>query len=229
MEEPLLIIGNRNYASWSLRAWFLMRAFELPFRCEVISIYQTDSKPNILKHSPSGRIPVLLDRGVTIWDSLAIIEYLAEIHPELGIWPRDRLARAHARAIAAEMHAEFRSLRAGCPMNLRKRFGPRDRGPDIAKDVARITETFAQARGRFGAEGPYLFGALSAADAVYLPVLTRFETYSIAVDDVTRAYMDAMLAHPAFLEWRAAALAEDWVIPRIEVDEPATGSVQHRR
>jgi glutathione S-transferase len=173
MASPLLVVGNKLYASWSLRVWFLMRAFGLRFEHKVVSIYQVESKPKILEHSPSGRVPVLLDGNMTVWDSLAITEYLADKHPEMGIWPREREARAFARAIAAEMHAEFRTLRASCPMNLGKRFGPKDRGESVRMEVARICGILNVVRARFGSRGPYLFGSLSAADAFYLPVLTR--------------------------------------------------------
>ena len=219
MSVPVLVLGNKLYSSWSLRPWFLMRAFGLQFEHKVVSLYQPDSKPNILAHSPSGHVPVLVDGDVTVWDSLAITEYLAEKHPELNIWPRDRAARAHARAIAAEMHAGFEDLRTSCPMNLGKRFARRDRGEAAARDVARICEIFTGTRARFGSRGPYLFGDLCAADAIYLPVVTRLDTYSIEVDPATRAYMETMLRHPAFAEWRAAALLEPWVIARAEVDE----------
>ena len=135
------------------------------------------------------------------------------------VWPRDPQARAMARSIAAEMHAGFAGLRSACPMNLGKRFGERDRGTAVARDVARITEIFREARGRFGAGGPFLFGAFSAADAMYAPVVTRLDTYAIAVDPVSRDYMDAVLALPAYQAWLEAALKEPWVLPHDEVDE----------
>lgn len=228
MNRPLLIVGNKLHATWSLRAWFLMRAFDIDFDHRVLSIYQADSKPRLLAISPSGRVPVLIDGDVTVWDSLAITEYLAEKHPNLTIWPRDSKARAHARSLCAEMHAEFRALRAGCPMNLGKRFGPKDRGEAVASDVARIAQILRDTRTRLGGGGPCLFGELCAVDAMFLPVLTRFETYSISVDATTRTYMDTMLKHSAFLEWRAAALNEEWIVPKVEVDEPPIENLRKR-
>jgi len=221
MTPRKLVIGNKLHASWSLRAWFLMRAFELDFEEQVISIYQADSKPRILEHSPSGRVPALIDGDVTVWDSLAITEYLAERHPNLGIWPAHQVARAHARSIVSEMHAEFRALRAGCPMNLGKRFAAKDRGEAVERDITRISEILKTTRARFGHDGPYLFGALTAADAMYLPVLTRIETYSLNIDPAIEEYMHIMLQHEAYQGWRADALLETWIIPKVEVDEPS--------
>ena len=160
---------------------------------------------------------------MTVWESLAIMEYLAETHPDLAIWPRDRAARAMARAIASEMHAGFSAIRGACPMNLGKRFAGRDRGPAVARDAARVQEIWRTARERFGKGakdgGPFLFGAFSAADAMYAPMVTRFETYSIPADPAARAYMGAVMGTAAFQEWRKAALAETWIVPEDEVDE----------
>jgi glutathione S-transferase len=147
------------------------------------------------------------------------MEYLADKHPEHAIWPKDRAARAMARSIAAEMHAGFSALRGACPMNLGKKYAYKDRGAAVAKDVARVAELWRTARERFGEGGPFLFGAFSAADAMYAPVVTRFDTYSLPADPVVRAYMEAVMATPAFQEWRKAALAESWIVPEDEVDE----------
>ena len=171
---------------------------------------------------PSGKVPVLLDDDdAVIWESMAIVEHLAEAFPDRGIWPSDPKARAHARAISSEMHAGFTALRSACPMNLGKRFAGRDRGPGVARDVERLTSLWRQARERFGAGGPFLYGAFSAADAMFAPVVTRLDTYGIAVDPVSRDYMKAVLALPAYREWLAAALAEPWIVAQDEVDEPA--------
>ena len=215
-----LIIANKLYSSWSLRPWILMRALAIPFEEEVIAMDKPDTQARMLARGPAGKCPVLIDGDITVWESLAIVEYLAERFPNLGVWPPDRPARAHARAIANEMHAGFQPLRAACPMNLAKRYAKRDFGPDVAASVARIEQIWREARGRFGAgtAAPFLYGTFGAADAMYAPVVTRLDTYQIDVATDTRAYMDAILHHPAFLAWRAAALAEPsaWDIARYE-------------
>jgi glutathione S-transferase len=213
-----LIIGNKLYSSWSLRPWLLMKALNLPFTETVIPLSQPDTRQNILRHSPSGKVPVLIDGPVRVWESLAIMEYLADRFPAAGVWPRDPMARAHARATASEMHAGFQALRQACPMNLRTRFKPRaEWPPDVRDAVGRVEEIWSEARGRFGAEGPFLYGAISAADAMYAPVATRLDTYQFAVGPGTRAYMNTLLHHPAFVEWRLAALKEPWHLPHYEV------------
>lgn len=206
-----LVVANKLHSSWSLRPWILMRALDIPFTDETIPMYQPDSKARMLAKGPTGKCPVLIDGDVTVWESLAIIEYLAERYPDKAIWPRDPRARAHARAAASEMHAGFQPLRQKCPMNLSKRFAAKDRGPEVAENVARIEALWREARARFGGEdrgGPFLYGAFSAADAMYAPVVTRLDTYQVPVAADTRAYMDAMLGHPAYRAWRSDALAE---------------------
>jgi len=214
-----LVIGNKLFSSWSLRPWLVLAAFDIPFSETMVVLRQADTAARIQAHSPSGKVPVLIDGDVVVWESLAIIEYLAERHPDRAIWSQDAKARAHARAISSEMHAGFQALRQACPMNLGKRFAPKDRGAGAQADIARIVALWADARARFGAGGPFLYGAFSAADAMYAPVVTRLDTYQIAVDDGTRRYMDAMLAHPAFVRWRTAALAETWAIDALEAGE----------
>ena len=214
----LLVIANKLYSSWSLRPWILMRALDIAFEEEVIAMDQANSKARMLARGPTGKCPVLINGETTVWESLAIIEYLAEAFPEKQIWPRVAKARAHARAISSEMHAGFQPLRQACPMNLSKRFKPRDFGPDVAASVARIEALWREARGRFGdqAGGPFLYGAFGAADAMYAPVVTRLDTYQIPVAADTRLYMDAILQHPALLDWRRAAVAEPWRMPKYE-------------
>jgi glutathione S-transferase len=216
---PTLVIANKCYSSWSLRPWILLKQLGIGFDEILIPLGQPDTPARIREHSPAGRVPILKDGDLTIWDSLAITEYAAERWPEAQVWPRERNARALARSISAEMHSGFQALRNGCPMNLGKKFGPRDRGEAVGRDVARIDAIWEDARSRFGEAGPFLFGAFSAADAMYAPVVTRFDTYSVEVSPVSRAYMDAVLALPAFQEWRGAALREPWFYKEDEVDE----------
>lgn len=216
-----LVIGNKNYSSWSLRPWLAMTVAGIPFKEELIALDQPDTRTRLLARSPAGRVPVLIDGAVAVWESLAILEYLAETFPDRGLWPGDPAARAHARVMASEMHAGFPALRSACPMNLRKRFGWRDRGAEVTRDVARLQHMWADCRRRFGRGGPFLFGAFGAADAMYAPVVARFDGYSIPVDEETGAYMAAVLELPAFRAWRAAGIVEPWVLEQDEVDEPA--------
>ncbi len=218
-----LLIGNKCYSSWSLRAWLLMRASGIAFTEQLVLLDEPGFKEAIFVAAPGsgGTVPTLVDGEIAVWETLAICEYLHDTQPQAGIWPRDKAARAHARAISSEMHAGFTALRGACPMNLGKRFAARDRGPGVARDVERLTGLWRQARERFGAGGPFLYGTFSAADAMYAPVVTRLDTYGIAVDPVSQDYMKAVLALPAYREWLAAALAEPWIVAQDEVDEPA--------
>lgn len=222
-----LYIGNKLYSSWSLRPWLALKGRGIAFDETVIPIYREGSKTEILKVSPAGKVPVLVDGDITVWDSLAIIEYVADKLPDAGLWPKDRKARAYARAISAEMHAGFQGLRRACPMNLGKKFTRRERGPDVATDLARIQELWADARARFGKGGPFLFGEFCAADAMYAPVVTRLDTYQLGVGAGTRDYMDAILDMPAFRQWREAALQEPWELPQYEEGETAA-EIYHR-
>ncbi|HSP26360.1 MAG TPA: glutathione S-transferase family protein [Saliniramus sp.] len=216
---PTLVIANTVYSSWSLRHLILMLHQCLDFEEIVITIDQPDTRQNILKYSPAGKVPILVDGDTRVWDSLAIMETLAERHPDLPIWPEDPAARAMARSIAAEMHSGFGALRKAMPMNIAERFAHRERGAEVEADVERVTTIWREARSRFGAGGPFLFGAeFGAADAMYAPVVTRFDTYSWPVDPTSRAYMDAVLALPAYREWLEGALAEGWIID-YDIDE----------
>ena len=215
-----LVIGNKNYSSWSFRPWIAMKVAGLPFDEEVISLYVEGSREKILKHSPGGKVPILIDGETQVWESLAILEYLAEKFPAAGLWPTDPAARAHARAIAAEMHAGFVPLRRLLPMNMWRPVLARELPPDVAANIARIDAIWTDCRTRFGAGGAFLFGAFGAADAMYAPVVARFHTYAVEADDTTRAYMDAVMALPAWAEWKEAALKEPWVLAEDEVDWP---------
>ena len=220
-----LVIGNKTYSSWSLRPWLVMSFFKIPFEEIIIPLDLPDTKENIQKYSKAGQVPVLVDNGgddrIIVWESLAIIDYMADIYPEIAIWPKDKDKRAHARSMAAEMHGGFLPIRKACPMNLSKKFQQKDRGEDVAKDVARITQLINEARSKFGDNGEFLYGEFSATDAMYAPVVTRLNTYSIAVDDVTRKYMDVIQAMPEFNQWRDAAMDEPWVLGEDEINEKA--------
>ena len=224
---PTLVIGNKLYSSWSLRPWLLLRQLGIAFDEVMIPLDQPDTRARILAHSPGGKVPILVDEGFSVWESVAIMEHVADTRSDLPVWPVDPAARAMARSVAAEMHAGFGALRSACPMNLGKRYAARDRGEAVARDVARVTAIWREARERFGG-GPFLFGTFSAADAMYAPVVTRLDTYAIPVDPVSRAYMDTILGLPAFREWLEAAFDEPWVIAHDEVDEEPTEILRRR-
>jgi len=215
-----LIIGNKNYSSWSFRPWIGLKVAGIPFDEEVISLYDEGSKAKILAQSPAGKVPILIDGDVRVWESLAILEYAAEKFSGFGFWPSDPAARAHARAISTEMHAGFVPLRSECGMNMWRPPAKRTLSADAQANLARVLEIWTQARATYGAGGPFLFGKFSAADAMYAPVVSRFETYAIDVSAPVKAYMQAMIALPAWQEWRRAALREPWVIPTFEYDWP---------
>lgn len=218
MAEFTLVIGNRNYSSWSLRGWLAARLAGIDVDEQLVRLSAPGSRTALLEHSPAGKVPVLKHAGRVIWDSLAIIEYLAELRPAAGLWPAEADGRARARSIAAEMHAGFGVLRHHMPMNLRKSLPGKGRGPGVDDDIARIGAIWRDCRRRFGGDGPFLFGQASAADAMYAPVATRFRTYGVALDPVGQSYVEAVLAWPPFLEWQAAALEEPWIIAEDEVD-----------
>lgn len=213
-----LIIGNKNYSSWSLRPWIAMKVAGLAFDETVLPLYQPGSREQVLKYSPTGKVPVLIDGDIAIWESLAILEYLADRYPQAKLWPADVAARAHARAISSEMHAGFVDLRSHCPMNMRRdRSRKRELTPGVQANVDRIDALWRDARARFGKGGPFLFGAFSNADAMYAPVVSRFASYAIPVSDASRTYMDAVMALPAWKEWEEAGRVETWVMEGNEV------------
>jgi glutathione S-transferase len=215
-----LIIGNKNYSSWSFRPWLAMKVAGIAFRETLISLEAADFKSRLKAFGGAGKVPVLIDGDVCIWDSLAILEYLAEQYPAAMLWPRDVAARGYARAVASEMHAGFQPLRRQLPMNVRRPVIPRALDADATADVARIDAIWSDCRSRFGKAGPYLFGSFSAADAMYAPVVWRFHTYAVGVSAAARDYMNAPMALPAWSEWREAARRETWVLPHDEIDWP---------
>ena len=205
-----LYIGNKAYSSWSLRPWILLAHFGIPFDETVIPIYGPNARAEILAVSPNGKMPALHDGDIVVSESLAILEYVAEARPDLAIWPRDRAARALARSLSSEMHAGFARLRQTCPTNFRRPSRAIAIPPEVRAEVDRLEAAWAQARARFGQDGPFLFGAFSAADAMFAPVVNRLDTYAIAVTPETQAYLDAILALPAWRAWVAAGAAEPW-------------------
>lgn len=213
-----LIIGNKNYSSWSFRPWIAMKVAGIAFEERLVPLDDPNFKQAILPVSQNGKVPAIDDGGVHVWESLAILEYLAEKFPRAGLWPADAAARAHARAVAAEIHGGFAALRNECPMNFWRPVKRRDLSAEALADAARIDAMWAECLERYG--GPFLFGAFGAADAMYAPVVSRFHTYAVEVGARSRAYMDAVMALPAWREWRQAALKEPWVLPYDEPDWP---------
>jgi glutathione S-transferase len=213
-----LIIGNKNYSSWSFRPWIAMKVAGIAFEEHLVSLSDPDFKRAIASVSKNGRVPAIDDNGVHVWESLAVLEYLAEKFPQAGLWPADAAARAHARAIAAEMHAGFGALRSECPMNFWRPVKRRELSAAALADAAHIDAIWSECRERYG--GPFLFGSFGAADAMYAPVVSRFYTYAVEVGERSRAYMEAVMALPAWREWKEAALKEPWVLPYDEPDWP---------
>jgi glutathione S-transferase len=212
-----LVIGNKNYSSWSMRPWLALRAGGIAFEEIFIPLYtgETDKK-RILDFTPSGKVPALIDGDITVWDSLAIIEYVAERFPQARLWPEDRAARAHARSISAEMHSGFMALRNECGMNLHRPVGAIALSADARANIERIQQIWTECRARYGKLGPFLFDPFGAADAMYAPVVHRFLTYAIESAPEARQFIDAMTALPAFQEWTRAGLAETLVIDKFE-------------
>jgi len=208
MPRLQLVIGTKRFSSWSLRPWLALKQAGLPFDEVKITLRQPDTKQQILAHSPSGKVPLLKDGGLLIWDSLAICEYVAEMACAVPLWPENRGIRALARSISAEMHSGFQGLRQHLSMDVLEQI-PLEQIPEDAKgDIARIQEIWQDCRARFGAGGDFLFGRWSIADAMFAPVASRFHTYGVTLDPVSQAYVDASLALPAMQEWVDGAKSE---------------------
>ena len=216
MADLHLVIANKAYSSWSMRPWVAMKAQGVAFKETVICLQQPDTAAQIAKYSAAGKVPVLKHDDVTVWESLAILDYLADTLPSTAWWPEDHAARAMARSISAEMHAGFTNVRSAMPMNVRRSILGRERTPEVDKDIARIQDIWGTARTQFGQDGPFLFGKFSNADAMYAPVVTRFKTYGVKLDAVSQAYADAILDSPAVKQWYAEAAAESWVVEKYE-------------
>src|SRR6195256_4001320 len=220
MADFPLVIGNKNYSSWSLRGWLMARTAGIEFEEVVVPLDLPETQPAIRKHSPSGRLPVLLHRGLAVWESLAIGEYLNDLKPEAGLWPAAVAARAHARSISCEILAGFMEFRSNMPMNIRASYPGKGMTPAVRADIERITGLWRDCRKRFAGAAPkddgFLFGSMSAADAMYAPVVTRLRTYGVTVDSDADAYCKAILAHPPMKEWTDAAKNEPWLIQAYE-------------
>jgi glutathione S-transferase len=214
MDKLTLYIGNKNYSSWSFRPWLAMEGCGVPFEDVVIPFDFPAGNPRFRDISPTARVPVLHHGDLRIWESLSIIEYIAELFPDKGLWPQDTEMRAQARSISCEMISGFRALRGACPMNIRRPKRRIDLPEGVMADVARIETIWRDMRAQSG--GPFLFGAFCAADAMFAPVVNRLETYDLVDAEDTLSYMAAMKAHPAWRKWEAAALAETWVVPEDE-------------
>jgi len=224
-----LVIGNKNYSSWSLRPWIAMKVAGIAFEEKLIPLYLEGSREQILKFSSAGKVPVLIDGATCVWESLAILEYLADKFPEKHLWPAETSVRGLARAAACEMHAGFPALRQHCTMNLWLPPKPRPQPAEVRAEVERIEALWADCRSRFGqkaeSSGPFLFGSFGAADAMYAPVVARFHNYGIAVGQATRTYMDAVMNLPAWKEWTGAAMKEPWVMRQNEPEWPLVRGV----
>ena len=216
MSELTLTIVNRNYSSWSLRAWLPLKTAGADFTEEVVLLGQADTAAQISLHSPTGLVPILRHGELVIWDSLAIAEYVAELFPDAGLWPEDSRVRAIARSVAAEMHSGFTAVRSNMPMNIRASYPGEGRAPGVDDDVIRIATIWESCRRDFGRDGDLLFGGFSIADAFFAPIVSRFRTYGVELDGAARDYMDALWAYPAMRSWVAVAKAEEWKVDRYD-------------
>ncbi|TFI53649.1 glutathione S-transferase family protein [Mastigocladus laminosus UU774] len=213
MPDLTLVIGNKNYSSWSLRPWLAMKQFGLEFQEICIPLYTPEAGSQLSQYSPSRKVPVLLHGNQQIWDSLAICEYLAEEFPDFNWWPKDKNARTIARCISAEMHSSFQNLRQNMPMNCRAKLPGKGMALGVQKDIDRITTIWRDCRDQFGSGGDMLFGQFTIADAMFAPVVLRFVTYDVQLDHISKNYVEAILAIPALQEWITAGKAEQEVIP----------------
>jgi len=207
-----IVIGNKAYSSWSLRGWLMLAATGEAFDEIVIPLDRRETRDALLAQSPAGRVPILKADGLTIWDSLAIGEYLAERFPRAGLWPAEADARAVARSVSAEMHSGFEALRRDMPMDLKRDRPGEGHTPEALADIARITALWSDCRNRFGGAGPFLFSGFGIADAMYAPVVSRLATYGVTLDTMSQAYVDAILELKAMRQWTEAAKAEPWVL-----------------
>jgi glutathione S-transferase len=212
MAKLELIIGNKNYSSWSLRPWFLMKQMGIEFEEILIPLYRPESQERIRRYSPSGKVPVLREGERLVWESLAICEYLAEKYPRMNLWPEDPVARVLARSISNEIHAGFSALRSACPMNVRRNPSPLPLSDEINADVDRIQQIWTQCRGTYKHLGPFLLGFFSIADAMYAPVVFRFYNYAIPINSISEEYTKTILGLEVIQEWIESARQEPWIV-----------------
>jgi glutathione S-transferase len=217
MAELTLIIGNRNYSSWSLRAWLALRVANIDFDEVLVPLDQPDTSARIRSFSAAGCVPVLRHGGLTVWDSLAICEYVSELAPDPGLWPAGSGARAVARSVCAEMHSGFKVLREALPMNIRAHRPGITVSVETRADIDRICAIWSDCLKQYGEGGPFLFGRFTVADAMFAPVVTRFHSYGVTVDHQAQRYMEAVRSLPAMMEWATAAAAEPWVLEAEEI------------
>ena len=217
-----LIIGNKAYSSWSFRGWLALKQSGLPFEEVIVPMY--DDQWEARKRAPdmvpsNGKIPILWDGDVVVWDSLAIVEYLADKTSRDRFWPKDDVARGMARAMVAEMHSSFEALRNECGMNIRRMFPGHEISDAARADAIRILQLWAEARSRFGSGGPYLFGTFSAADIMFAPVVSRFHTYGFTLPGFAQSYCETIREHEWMRQWTDAANAEPWIIAKYEIED----------
>jgi len=215
MTDLKLIIGNKNYSSWSFRPWIALTQVHIPFEEELVPFDFENGNPTFRNFSPTMKVPVLADGDLTVWDSLAILEYAADRFPDKRLWPEDRKAKAHARAISAEMHSGFPALRGACPMNFRRPPEILAVSDAVKADVARIVQIWTECLETSG--GPFLFGDFSNADAMYAPVVSRLATYGLSDDPIVGRYTDTLTKTHAWQSWKAAALQETWIVAEDEI------------
>jgi glutathione S-transferase len=216
MSSFTLVIGNKNYSSWSLRPWLVLKQLGINFQEIRIPLNMPTTAADILRYSPAGKVPILRHDNLIIWESLAICDYLADCFPDAHLWPHDRQARAIARAVSAEMHAGFQSLRQSMPMNCRARLPGKGMNPGVQLDIDRITSLWQSCRQEFGGAGDFLFGHFTIADAMFAPVVSRFMTYNVQPDNISATYMNTIWSLPPLQDWVQAAGSE---LERIEAEE----------
>jgi glutathione S-transferase len=215
MTDFQLFIGNKNYSSWSFRPWIALKHKGISFQETLVPFDMENGNPNFKAFSPSMKVPVLKDGDLTVWDSLAILEYVADCYPLKGLLPEDRAARARARAVSAEMHSGFPALRGACPMNIRRPIEVLAVNEAVKADVARIVEIWTECLELSG--GPFLFGDFTIADAMYAPVVSRFATYTLSESPVVQQYHGTMSRTDAWKAWEEEALKETWIVPEDEI------------
>ena len=216
MAQLKIVIGNKKYSSWSLRGWLALKHTGEPFEEILVPLDKPSTREQLLRHSSSGRVPVLIDGDTTVWDSLSICEYLGERFPHRRMWPEDRKARALARSISAEMHSGFQNLRNDLTMKIVESIPTQSFRPEVKEEIRRILSIWTDCRQRFGGSKPFLFGDFGNADAMFAPVVSRFRTYGVTLDGPAAAYADAIWNHPSMQEWVAAAKVEAHRVLRYE-------------